>query len=172
MLPAHNKDCVIFEEKVGGKYYCLHRPSSPQIGGNYIWLAESADLVYWGNHQCIAKTRPGRWDSARVGAGAAPIRTPEGWLGIYHGADAEDRYSLEAMLLDLHEPWKVLARSQLPIMEPIADYERTGFFGNVIFTNGHLVDGDQVTIYYEASDSVVCAAHVSITMILQSLGRA
>lgn len=172
MLPAHNKDCAIFEEKVGGKHYCLHRPSSPQLGGNYIWLAESTDLVHWGNHQCIAQTRPGMWDSARVGAGAAPIRTSQGWLEIYHGADPDHRYCLGAMLLDLREPWKVLARSELPIMEPIADYERTGFFGNVVFTNGHLVDGDQVTIYYGASDSVICAAHLSVKKILQSLGRA
>ena len=172
MLPAHNKDCAIFEEKVGGKYYCLHRPSSPQLGGNYIWLAESADLIHWGNHRCLAQTRPGMWDSARVGAGAAPIRTRHGWLEIYHGADAGHRYCLGAMLLDLHEPWKVLARSPLPIMEPIADYERTGFFGNVVFTNGHLVNGDQVTIYYGASDSVICAANLSVKKILQSLGRA
>ena len=61
-----------------------------------------------------------------------------------------------ALLLDLEQPWKVLARSEDPIMEPSAEYERTGFFGNVIFTNGHLVDGDTLTIYYGASDSVIC----------------
>ena len=47
----------------------------------------------------------------------------------YHGANGEHRYCLGALLLDLEQPWKVLARSRDPIMEPIADYERTGFFG-------------------------------------------
>ena len=142
IFPPHNKDCAIFSEQIGGRYYALHRPSSPTIGGNYIWLAESPDLVHWGNHRCLAHSRPGMWDSARVGAGAAPIRTPEGWLEIYHGADANNRYCLGALLLDLESPWKVLARSSEPIMEPLAEYERTGFFGNVVFTNGHVVDGD------------------------------
>lgn len=74
IFPPHNKDCAIFEEKIGDKYYALHRPSSPELGGNYIWLAESPDRLHWGNHKCIAITREGSWDSARVGAGAAPIK--------------------------------------------------------------------------------------------------
>ena len=56
-----------------------------------------------------------------------------------------------------------------PIMEPIAEYEKVGFFGNVVFTNGHLVDGDEVTIYYGASDSVICGARFSIQEILRTL---
>ena len=83
-------------------------PAAPIIGGNYIWLAESPDLIHWGNHRCIARTPDGMWDSVRVGAGAAPIRTPEGWLEIYHGATSNIRYCLGALLLDIREPWKVL----------------------------------------------------------------
>jgi predicted GH43/DUF377 family glycosyl hydrolase len=109
------------------------------------------------------------WDCARIGAGASPIRTPEGWLEIYHGADSGNRYCLGALLLDLEQPWKVLARSRNPIMEPAADYEHAGFFGNVVFTNGHLADGDTVTLYYGASDSVICGARFSIQEILKSL---
>jgi beta-1,2-mannobiose phosphorylase / 1,2-beta-oligomannan phosphorylase len=169
ILPPHNKDCAIFDEEIDGRYFALHRPSSPTLGGNYLWLAESPDLLHWGNHRCLAHSRPGMWDSARIGAGAAPIRTPEGWLEIYHGANAEHRYCLGALLLDLQRPWKVLARSREPIMEPIADYERTGFFGRVVFTNGHLVDHDTLTLYYGASDSVICGARFSIQEILQTL---
>lgn len=169
IFPPHNKDCTLFEEKIDGGYFALHRPSSPWLGGNYIWLARSSDLLHWGDHRCVVRTRPGMWDSTRVGAGAAPIRTAEGWLEIYHGADEKHRYCLGAMLLDLHEPWKVLARSETPIMEPVAPYERDGFFGNVLFTNGQLVDDDQLTIYYGASDSVICGAKFSITEILNTL---
>lgn len=169
ILHPHNKDCAIFEEQIDGKYFALHRPSSPELGGNYVWLAESPDLVHWGKHRCVAHTREGYWDSARIGAGAPPIRTSEGWLEIYHGATKENRYCLGALLLDLNEPWRVLARSETPIMEPLAPYEQEGFFGHVIFANGHLVDGDRVTIYYGAADSVICAAHLSICSILASL---
>ncbi|MCC6727365.1 MAG: glycosidase, partial [Saprospiraceae bacterium] len=107
--------------------------------------------------------------SARVGAGAAPIRTPEGWLEIYHGADHHDRYCLGAILLDLQDPSKVLARSHDPLLEPIDDYELTGFFGNVVFTNGHVVNGDELTLYYGASDEVICGAKLSIGVVLENL---
>lgn len=169
IFSPHNKDCAIFEEKINGKYYALHRPSSPELGGNYMWLAESPDGIHWGNHKCVAKTREGKFDSKRLGAGAAPIKTEKGWLEIYHGATAENRYCLGAMLLDLDDPSKVIARSDEPIMEPIADYEQTGFFGNVVFTNGHIVKDDTIQIYYGASDEFVCQASFSIKEILNQL---
>jgi predicted GH43/DUF377 family glycosyl hydrolase len=169
ILPPHNKDVAIFEEKINGKYYALHRPSSKDIGGNYIWLAESPDGVHWGNHKCLLKTRAGLWDSARVGGGAAPIRTENGWLEIYHGATSENRYCLGAFLMDLNDPSIVISRSIEPIMVPTESYELSGFFGFVVFTNGHLVDEDELTIYYGAADEFVCGATFSIKEILQSL---
>ena len=62
IFSPHNKDCALFEEKINGKFYALHRPSSPELGGNYIWIAESPDGKHWGNHKCIAKTRKGKFD--------------------------------------------------------------------------------------------------------------
>lgn len=171
ILPAHNKDCAIFEEKINGLYYALHRPSSVDIGGNYIWIASSPDGVHWGNHKCIVKTRKGHWDSKRVGAGAAPIKTEKGWLEIYHGANENHQYCLGAFLLDLNDPSIVLARTEDPVMVPTAEYEISGFFGNVVFTNGHIVepDGDTLTVYYGASDEFVCGAKFSIAEILSLL---
>jgi beta-1,2-mannobiose phosphorylase / 1,2-beta-oligomannan phosphorylase len=171
VLPPHNKDCAIFEEKINGLFYALHRPSSVDIGGNYIWLASSPDAIHWGNHQCIIKTRKNAWDSARVGAGAAPIKTENGWLEIYHGANHKHQYCLGAFLMDLHDPSKVIARTEEPIMVPSATYELSGFFGNVVFTNGHIlnVDGDTLTVYYGASDEFVCGASFSVKEICSLL---
>ncbi|WEK35927.1 MAG: glycoside hydrolase family 130 protein [Candidatus Pseudobacter hemicellulosilyticus] len=171
ILPPHNKDCAIFEEKINGLYYMLHRPSSVDLGGNYIWLASSPDGLHWGNHQCLVKTRKDNWDSARVGAGAAPIKTDKGWLEIYHGANFKHEYCLGAVLLDLQDPSKVIARTDEPIMVPTADYELNGFFGKVVFTNGHIVhpDGDTITVYYGAADEFVCGADFSLKEILTYL---
>ena len=171
ILPPHKKDCAIFEEKINGVFYALHRPSSVDIGGNYIWLAESPDSIHWGNHKCIIKTRENGWDSARVGAGASPIRTAKGWLEIYHGANQQHEYCLGAFLMDINDPSIVIARTEAPIMVPTADYEVSGFFGNVVFTNGHIVhpDGDTITIYYGASDEFVCGAQFSIQEICSLL---
>ena len=169
IFPPQNKDCALFERRFGSDFVCLHRPVGTELGGPYMWLARSKDLVHWGRYACIARTRPGQWDEERIGAGAAPIRTKEGWLCIYHGTDRTRRYCLGALLLDLKRPEQVLARSREPIMEPTAPYEAQGFFSNCVFTNGHVVDGDCVTVYYGAADSVVCGAQFSIRDILGTL---
>ncbi|BDI32056.1 glycosidase [Capsulimonas corticalis] len=167
ILPPYNKDCAFFPEKIGGEYVALHRPSG---GVHNIWIGGSPDGRHWGGHACLAAARPGAWDEQRIGCGAAPIRTDAGWLEIYHGANHDQRYCLGALLLDLDDPRKVLARSAEPIMEPIAPYEQRGFLGNVVFTNGHVVDGDTITAYYGASDEIVCGARLSIREILATLG--
>ena len=95
--------------------------------------------------------------------------TKRGWLEIYHGATEKDRYCLGLLLLDPSDPTRVLARSTGPIQEPTADYEREGFFGSVVFTNGHVVEGSKLTVYYGAADSTVCGAVFCIEQLLQSL---
>ena len=173
LFPTANKDGALFEEKIDGFYYALHRPSSiPGLGGNDMWLARSPDLIHWGDHRCIARTRAGIWDDHRIGAGGPPIRTDRGWLVVYHGANAHNRYCLGLMLLDLKQPWKVLARGVDPVMQPLAAYERTGFFGNVVFSCGQVVDGDDVTVYYGAADECVCGAKLSLRDLLKTLDRA
>jgi len=169
IIPPHNKDCTFFPEKINGKYYCLHRPSGSGYGGNFVWIGQSPDGEHWGNHRCLAKGRKGRWDCARVGCGSAPIKTDQGWIALYHGSGPENRYCLGAFLLDLEDPSRLIARSKEPIMEPLAAYEQEGFFGNVVFQNGHIQSGDTLTIYYGASDSVVCGATLSIQSILAGL---
>ncbi len=169
VIPPANKDCALFPEKIGGYHYMLHRPTGGGLGGNMIWLARSPDLQHWGAHQCIAKPRAQSWDETRIGAGAAPIRTEAGWLEVYHGADRHHRYCLGALLLDINDPSIVLARSVQPIMEPSAEYELKGFFGNVVFNNGNIVRGDELIVYYGAADSVSCGARFSIQEILKTL---
>jgi predicted GH43/DUF377 family glycosyl hydrolase len=164
-----NKDCAFFSQKIGLYHHAMHRPSSPGFGGHYIWTARSTDLLQWGDHRCIATSRRGMWDSARIGAGAPPFLTEKGWLEIYHGADEKDRYGLGLMLLDAEDPARVMARSTRPVMEPTADYEREGFFGNVVFTNGLVVEGPRVTVYYGAADSVICGATFHVERLLRSL---
>lgn len=166
ILPPHNKDCAIFGKKMDGKFFALHRPSSKEIGGNFIWICDSLDGLRWGNHKCIIRTRPGMWDCARVGAGASPIWTEKGWLEIYHGADDANRYCLGAFLMDHDNPAIILGRTIDPIMVPSEPYELSGFFGQVVFTNGHIVDGDKLIIYYGAADEFVCGAEFSIAEIL------
>jgi len=164
-----NKDVLIFPEKVNGKYYALHRPTVKSVGNPEIWIAESDNLLYWGNHKHLAGLRPGKWDSGRIGGGAVPIRTERGWLELYHGATKEHRYCMGALLLDLNDPSKVIARSDKPILEPEAAYETNGFFGDVVFSCGALTDGDTVRMYYGVADTSMACAEFSLEEILDSL---
>jgi len=166
-----NLDVVIFPETLAAGYAAWTRPVGVHMGLPTIWLATSPDLVNWGAHEPVLRPRPGCWDSARVGAGAVPFRTPEGWLEIYHGADAANRYCLGAALIDGEDPSKVLARSEQPLFEPEAPYELEGFFGGVVFACGALVDPDgKVTVYYGAADECTCAARTTMGEILAGLG--
>jgi beta-1,2-mannobiose phosphorylase / 1,2-beta-oligomannan phosphorylase len=169
ILAPPNKDCVLFPARIGGQYVALHRPVSEGLGGKFIWIARSPDLAHWGEHRCLVRTRPGAWDSVKVGAGAPPVRIAEGWLELYHGVTEDGAYRMGAVLLDAEDPLRILGRSRQPIMEPLADHERRGFFGNVVFGTGALVDGDELTLYYGAADQWVCAARFSVAEILAGL---
>lgn len=169
IFAPENKDVVLFPERIGGRYYALHRPVPKGVGNPEIWIAESPDLLHWGNHRFLAGLREGRWDSHRIGSGAVPIRTEHGWLEFYHGADGEDRYSMGALLLDLEDPSRVIARSEVPVLEPMAPYEVEGFFGNVVFSCGALVEGRRLLLYYGVSDESMAVASFSLNEILDSL---
>jgi predicted GH43/DUF377 family glycosyl hydrolase len=164
-----NKDVVLFPENIAGKFYALHRPVSPLFNKQDIWLSESPDLITWGNHRHLFGPQAGRWDEAKVGAGAVPVRTERGWLEAYHGVDRSNRYCLGAVLLDSSEPWKVLARSREPIFEPETDYECNGFFGNVVFSCGLLCEDGALKVYYGAADTSVCYAELPLDETLASL---
>ena len=164
-----NKDVVIFPERIEGKYYALHRPVSTLFQRHEIWIAQSPDLLNWGNHKCIMSPRSNCWDQMKIGAGAVPLKIDQGWLEIYHGADRNNRYCLGAALLDAQKPNIVLGRSKEPIFIPEADYECNGFFGNVVFSCGLLPEGDKLRIYYGAADTSVCYAELSLVEVVKSL---
>ncbi|MNZ61361.1 Beta-1,4-mannooligosaccharide phosphorylase [compost metagenome] len=169
MLAPENKDVMLFPEIINGKYYTLTRPVPHSFGAPEMWIAESADLVHWGNHRFLMGLRKGSWDGGRMGGGAVPIRTEKGWLALYHGADTKHRYCMGAVLLDLEDPGKVLARSTRPFMEPEAEYEVNGFFGGVVFSCGALLVGDTVRMYYGAADEVMAVADIPLSDIFDTL---
>ncbi len=176
IFPIENKDVVLFPEAIGGDYVALHRP----VGGTpftqpEIWLARSADRVHWGRHRVLLGANNcgvSGWDAGRVGAGAPPIRTPDGWLEIYHGsarpagATGLGVYSAAALLLDLDEPHRIVRGSSEPILVPETDFEREGFVPNVVFPTGVVDRGDTLLVYYGAADTVCAVAELSKAEIL------
>ena len=164
-----NKDVVLFPERIDGKHYALHRPVSPLFKKQEIWISESPDLRYWGNHRYLMGLRAGFWDETKIGSSAVPFKIKAGWLEIYHGADRNNRYCLGAVLLDARCPWKVIARAEEPIFEPLACYERDGFLPNVVFSCGLLCEDDKLKIYYGAADTAICYAELPVQDVLNEL---
>lgn len=123
-----------------------------------IWIAFSEDLKNWYDHKPIIKPIPGTWESARVGIGGPPIRTKDGWFLIYHAADANNVYRLGAVLLDLEDPSKIIARQKEPILEPELQWEKEGYIPNVVFSCGNAVKDDTIYVYYGGADTVIGVA--------------
>jgi beta-1,2-mannobiose phosphorylase / 1,2-beta-oligomannan phosphorylase len=165
-----NKDVCILPERIGGKYYALHRPFNHDFGKSAIWIASSPDLIHWGNHQCLVRPGENEWEEEKVGGGAPPIRTDKGWLEIYHGKrlkNGADHYSLLMMLLDLEDPTKVVYKGVAPVLRPTEPYETDGFVPNVVFLNGMVLrDNRELLLYYSACDETTCLATCDIDDLL------
>lgn len=168
-LPPCNKDCVLFPEQIQGRYHMYHRPSTDGVPKPEMWHATSPDMLSWGSHHWVMSAAEG-WEADRIGAGAPPIKTEDGWLMFFHGADEEANYSLGALLLDLEDPRRILWRSQNALMKPEAPYELEGFFSGVVFVTGAVQIEDRIDLYYGASDTLTCVASVRLDDIL-SLAR-
>lgn len=169
MLSPTNKDAALFPEKLAGLWIMLHRPVTG--AEEHVWyVCSTAEFDHWSLPGVLLPERGGPWwDGLRIGVGAPPIRTKEGWLLIYHGVKQMGLglvYRLGLALLDLHDPRKAIARSSRWVFAPEAHYEQEGLVSNVVYTCGALLRGDEVWMYYGAADTVVGLAVAKLDDLL------
>lgn len=166
-----NRNGVLFPRKINGRYAMLSRPSdNGHTPFGDIFYSESPDMTFWGRHRHVFGTANG-WQSTKVGAGPIPIETSEGWLLIYHGVLTSCNgfvYSAGAALLDLDQPWRVIARSRRYFMSPQRIYECVGDVPNVVFPCAALCDADtgRLALYYGGADTVVAMAFGYVAEII------
>lgn len=165
-----NKNCVIFPEKINGKFVVIHRVF-PDVLIDYV-----NDLTFEDNYltgQYKISPRDNSWDSRKLGAGAPPIKTKDGWLLIYQAVDDRDpgKYKIGAMLLDLDDPTRVLYRSNNPILEPTEWYENEGFKAGVAYPCGAVIMNNKLVVYYGGADTVICAASAPLDEFLEQLKK-
>ncbi len=142
-----NRNGVLFPRKINGKYMLLSRPSdSGHTPFGDIFLSESYDMEYWGHHRHVMGISYNNWwEGTKIGAGAVPIETSEGWLLIYHGVANTCNgfvYSIGGAILDINEPSKVLHRCSTYLLTPEEWYEERGFVPNVAFPFATLQDAE------------------------------
>jgi predicted GH43/DUF377 family glycosyl hydrolase len=161
------KDTVLFPERIGGRYVLLHRMHPA------IQIAYSDDLKHWEGHQTIVAPRPGTWESERIGAGNPPLKSDVGWLLFYHANEFFERagnrkcYRIGLAVLDLEQPERVVYRHPDPILEPEAEYERSGAVNDIVFVCGALERDGTYYLYYGAGDGVSAVATVATDAVLK-----
>jgi beta-1,4-mannooligosaccharide/beta-1,4-mannosyl-N-acetylglucosamine phosphorylase len=170
-----NRNGVLFPRKIGGKYVMLNRPSdNGHTPFGDIFLSQSPDLTYWGEHRLVMKTSHYWWKNVKLGAGPVPVETTEGWLLIYHGVCQTCSgfiYSIGAALLDLDDPSKVIADCANYLLTPEAPYETTGFVPNVTFPCATVQDADtgRIAIFYGAADTTCALAFGQVDEIIATI---
>lgn len=168
----YNRNAVLFPKKINGNFIMMSRPSdSGHTPFGDIFISESPDLIYWGRHRHVMSKGTEWWESVKIGGGAAPIETNEGWLLFYHGVSSTCNgfvYSIGGAILDIDNPSIVKYRCENFLLTPEEWYEERGFVPNVCFPCATLQDNDtgRIAIYYGAADTYVALAFTQIDLVV------
>ena len=171
-----NRNMVIFPERVDGRIVRLERPFAGYLrqGDRFdTWLSYSPDGRYWGDAELVLTCDEFDWCNDKIGPGAPPVKTPQGWLTTLHIVDKDTsrtwgwsgnwpkRYVIGLMLLDLDTPHRIVGLCREPVLVPEEKYieEMEGYRDHVLFPGGMILEDDgEVKMYYGASDTVECLA--------------
>ena len=178
VLDHQNKDMLIFEGKIGGRYwaqtrplgdlYFAYPPGSEWRAGPSINLATSPDALHWKPYE-----KPGirayasSIASARMGGGTPPILTPDGWLTLWHGVEPHEVvgiYRTYWTILDADEPSITVAASSRPLLEAAPELTRPledkMYVRDVVFTTGIADAGDHYIVASGEADLACRITHV------------
>ncbi len=168
----------LFPEKIGGKYVAMLTVNPDRLPTHITMavfdrLEDMWDPDYWkkwysklDKHIFIKGD-----DKDRIEIGSCPIKTKKGWLiiccRIQNHADPNRVFAIEAFLLDLKDPKKIIGKTRGALLVPEESYEKNGIIGNTIFPSGARVDKDDLVIYYGATDTTVAVAKVKLDSLLE-----
>lgn len=173
VLDHQNKDMLIFEGLIGGKYwaetrplgdlYFAYPPGSEWRAGPSINLASSPDALHWKPcDEPFIRPHSATVATARMGGGAPPILTPDGWLTLWHGVEPSGVvgiYRTYWSLLDRDEPWRVIATGHHPLLSPNPDLTaplaEQMYLDNVVFTTG-IADADDHWVVASGEADLAC----------------
>jgi len=177
-LYVWDKNLMFFPKKINGKFALLHRIHP---GIQIVYFSDFRELTrgFWQDYMMnlenhIVMDPKLSYESSHIGAGCPPIETKDGWLLIYHAAEATPKglvYHASAALLDINNPQKVIGRLEKPLISPTKKWEKEGVVKNIIFPTGATVFEDTLYIYYGAADTVIATASVNIKELLNELKK-
>lgn len=167
----HNKNSCLLPEKINDRYVVLHRTGGRDIAIDYVDnLEELRQEQKWLEKEEAIYPRPNGWDGEKIGIAGPPIKINLGWLLLYHGvSDIDRQYRIGMMILDHHNPSKVLYRSKYPILKPTEKYEQEGDVPNVIFPCGAVLVNNTLFVYYGGGDKVIGVATAQMDELLKQV---
>ena len=154
-----NKGMALFPRKINGHYAMLGRQD-----GEHLFLMYSDMLYFWHTSELIIKPAE-PWEYVQMGNCGSPIETDAGWLVLTHGVGPMRKYCIGAMLLDLNDPSKVIARLREPLVTP-NEIEREGYVPNVVYTCGAIIHQNHLVIPYAMSDYATTFATIELKELL------
>lgn len=163
-----HKNWMLFPEKINGKYAILHsiKPSIQIEYRNDLDFEEKPFIHSFHS----GGPQKGSWDTWLRGAGAPPLRIPDGWLLFYHAIDGDwSKYKVGAMLLDLEDPTKILHKAKEPVLEPKEFYENNGYKSGVVYVSGAVVKNGTLFVYYGCADSYISVAYANLDEFVRAL---
>lgn len=184
VTPFNAKAMTLFPERVNGKVTVIVTVNT-DMPPSKIAVAQADKIEDLWNQRFWEKWYANlnehavdfkRLSSDHVEVGAPPIKTSHGWLLLYShiqnyfpGGDGDRIFGIEAVLLDLKNPLKIIGRTYSPILVPRESYELSGYVPNVIFPTGAIVEKDTLYIYYGAADMTICLAYVNLPDLLGTI---
>jgi len=177
----NSKAMALFPERIQNKFWAVltvHTDKPPA----YICLASfEKEKDIW-NRSCWERWYKNFKDYSlpllrnpidHIEVGAPPIKTKYGWLLFYSYIQKyftpERLFTIEAVLLDLENPFKIVGRLKYPLLVPEEYYEKIGYVPNVIFPSGALKVKNKIHLHYGAADTVCGAAFVDLDLLLKKL---
>ncbi len=178
VTPFNAKAMALFSEKINGKIAGLVTINTDKWPADICYVEFDKPEDLWNDQKWHDWLKEGdqhkinlrRKDSDQVEMGTPPLKTEKGWLVIYsHIQDYSTQnpiFGVEAVLLDLENPRRIIGRTNGPFMVPSTYYEKTGHVSNIIFPTGTLVKGGRLEIYYGGADTHCAVAFVNLENLL------
>jgi predicted GH43/DUF377 family glycosyl hydrolase len=178
VLDHQNKDMLVFEGLIHGKYwaqtrplgdlYFAYPPGSEWRAGPSINLATSPDALHWKPYDKPGiRPHSATMVTARMGGGTPPILTDDGWLSLWHGVEplgVVGIYRTYWSLMDRDDPSKVLRTSDDPLIEPASaltePLKALMYLDNIVFTTGIADAGDHYVVASGEADLACRITHV------------
>jgi predicted GH43/DUF377 family glycosyl hydrolase len=159
---ARGKGLAIFPRKVGGRFAALSRADRET---NSITFSDH--LEYWNESTAIQLPRRS-WEVIQLGNCGSPIETSAGWLVMTHAVGPMRTYCISALLLDRHDPERVIGSLGTPLLVP-SELEQDGYVPNVVYSCGSMRFENTLLIPFGIADQSIGVATAELDRVLDRL---